>query len=96
MRYICRRAWAEASVCGDVEFDLDAELIDFRAEANFQEAKNLYDEAKSKAGKSGSNGYGKGSSAMEKECFSCGKEGHLASSCWTKSGVLGCGVAVCS
>ena len=87
---VCRRAWAEAAVCGDVEFDLAAELVKFRSEANLQQAKNLYDEAKSKAvGK----GAGKSLPVGEKVCYTCGKKGHLSPQCreggksWGKTGI---------
>ena len=86
---VCRRAWAEAAVCGDVEFDLAAELVKFRSEANLQQAKNLYDEAKSKAvGK----GVGKSLPVGDKVCYNCGKKGHLSPQCregksWCKTGI---------
>jgi len=86
---VCRRAWAEAAVCGDVEFDLAAELVKFRSEANLQQAKNLYDEAKSKA--TGGKGVGKSIPVGDKVCYTCGEKGHLSPQCregqsWGKTG----------
>ena len=83
---VCRKAWAEATACGDVEFDLAVELFKFRSDAHLQQAKNLYDEAKSNTG--GGKGSGKGAQAVaNKVCFKCGKKGHLSTQCWSMSGI---------
>ena len=85
---VCRRAWAEAAVCGDVEFDLAAELVKFRSEANLQQAKNLYDEAKSKA--TGGKGAGKSVQVGDKVCYTSGEKGYSSPQCegqsWGQTG----------
>ena len=70
---VCRRSWAEASVCGDIEFNFDAEVMAM-SEVHLKSAKNMYDEADKV--KTPVKGYG-----GELTCFSCGQKGHKSTDC---------------
>ena len=69
---VCRRSWAEASVCGDIEFNFAAEVMTM-SQVHLESARNMYDEADMKTSVKGYGG--------ELTCFSCGQKGHKSTDC---------------
>ena len=82
---LARKRWANRAVSGEIGFDVEAAAGNLDEEV-LRDAKAEYDAAVARPAK-GKGGFdGKGATAANgtssKQCFTCGKTGHVAADCW--------------